>query len=124
MTELCVCARVHLGPRGDAQRNRPPWEGWAGVLWDLRGSHPRGNPRGLSPAGEVGTNPVLLDSAHLPGQGLMAGWTGTCIRPALRGRAQALSSGWVWWAPAQGRLAAGPHDHGQEPQEAPEGVGT
>ena len=58
--------------------------GVAGVLQDLRSSHPRGNPRrGVRPAGEVGTNPVLLDSAHLPGQGLMAGWTGTCSAQLL-----------------------------------------
>ena len=104
-----VCAHVHLRPRGDAQRNRPPWEGCTGVLQDLRRSHPRGNPRGgVRPAGAVGTNPVLLDSAHLPGRGLMAGWTGTCISPAPRGRAQALSSGRVWWTPARGHTGLPP----------------
>ena len=131
MTELCVCARVHLGPRGDARRNRPPMggvgrgppgpEGLSSQRKPLGRVEPSWGSRNQSrlsrlcppprpgPHGGLDRDLYQASSARThPGSLLWTGVVGTGSGP--------------YWPPF--RLAAGPHDHGQEPQEAPEGAGT
>ena len=104
MTELCVYARVHLGPRGDARRNRPPMGGV--------GKRPPG-PEGLSsqrkPPGRVepswGSRNQSRPSRLCPPprQGPHGGLDGD-LPQARSARTRPGSLLWMaWWAPAQGR---------------------
>ena len=67
---VCVCTLSHVPSWRHPEESAPHGKGWAGVLQDLRGSHPRVSPMGgLRLAGEAGTIPAPLDSAHLPAPG-------------------------------------------------------